>query len=163
MMTKLYRDKALDTFIRELRGDLPRLLGMKKPEDLPQALHLCLKIESQTYRSNYATGKIQSTVFRPNQKPIPMSRTQYLNNSTPRAPQNMPQRAPIAQQYRRPMHNMTFFSNQAPIQQPYVQQPYALKLYARQPTHQNQLSYRIAPRQQNRCPVPPPPPSAQEK
>lgn len=133
MMTKLYRDKALDTFIRGLRGDLPRLLGMKEPEDLPQALHLCLKIENQTYRSNYATGKIQSTVFRPNQKPIPTPRTQYLNNSTPRAPQKMPQRAPIAQQYSRPMHNMTFFSNQAPIQQPYVQQPYAQQLYARQP------------------------------
>lgn len=43
VMTKLYRDKALDTFIRDLRGDLLRLLGIKEPTDLPSALHLCLK------------------------------------------------------------------------------------------------------------------------
>lgn len=64
VMTKLYRDKALDTFIRGLRGDLPRLLGIKEPTDLPSALHLCLKLENQTYRINHASDKIQQNTFR---------------------------------------------------------------------------------------------------
>lgn len=54
LLTRTYRDKALDTFIRGLRGDLPRLLGMREPADLPQALHLCLKLENQNFRSHYA-------------------------------------------------------------------------------------------------------------
>ncbi|CAD7001830.1 unnamed protein product [Ceratitis capitata] len=54
LLTRTYRDKALDTFIRGLKGDLPRLLGMREPADLPQALHLCLKLENQNFRSNYA-------------------------------------------------------------------------------------------------------------
>jgi len=47
LMTKMYRDKALDTFVRGHRGDLSRLFGMKEPTDLPAALHLCLKLENQ--------------------------------------------------------------------------------------------------------------------
>ena len=53
LLTMTYRDKALDTFIRGLNGDLPKLLGMKEPIDLPQALHLCLKLENQKFRSNH--------------------------------------------------------------------------------------------------------------
>lgn len=54
LLTQTYRDKALDTFIRGLKGDLPRLLGIREPVDLPQALHLCLKLENQHFRTNYA-------------------------------------------------------------------------------------------------------------
>ena len=54
LLTRTYRDKALDTFIRGLNGDFPRLLGMREPVDLPQALHLCLKLENQKFRSHYA-------------------------------------------------------------------------------------------------------------
>jgi len=50
--TKMYRDKALDTFIRGLRGDLPRLLALKEPAHLPSAWYYGLKLENQTYRSN---------------------------------------------------------------------------------------------------------------
>lgn len=53
-MTQSYRSKALDTFIRGLNGDLPRLLSVKEPVDLPQALHLCMKVENMEYRSQYA-------------------------------------------------------------------------------------------------------------
>lgn len=35
LMTKMYRHKTLDTFVRGLRDDLSRLLGMKQPTDLP--------------------------------------------------------------------------------------------------------------------------------
>lgn len=56
VLTQTYRDKALDTFIRGLRGELPKLLGMREPADLPQALHLCLKIENQNFRTNYTNS-----------------------------------------------------------------------------------------------------------
>jgi len=49
-VTKMYRDKALDTFIRGIPVDLPRLLAIKEPADLPLALQYCLKLENQTYR-----------------------------------------------------------------------------------------------------------------
>lgn len=54
VMVRTYRDKALDTFIRGLKGDLPKLLGMREPADLPQALHLCLKLENMSYRIQHA-------------------------------------------------------------------------------------------------------------
>lgn len=57
LLTQTYRDKALDTFVRGLNGDLPRLLGIREPTDLPQALHLCLKLENQNYRSEYANNQ----------------------------------------------------------------------------------------------------------
>lgn len=44
LLTRTYRNKALDTFVRGLRGDLPRLLGMREPKDLQEALHLCQKL-----------------------------------------------------------------------------------------------------------------------
>lgn len=40
LLTQIYRDKALDTFLRGLNGDLPKLLGILEPSDLSQALHL---------------------------------------------------------------------------------------------------------------------------
>lgn len=55
-MTQAYRDKALDTFVRGLRGDLPRLLSIKEPVDLPQALHLCLKLQNVDFRTQYANS-----------------------------------------------------------------------------------------------------------
>lgn len=54
MMTQSYRDRALDTFIRGLNGDLPRLLGIREPVDLPQALQLCLKLDNQNFRTTHA-------------------------------------------------------------------------------------------------------------
>lgn len=54
LLVDTYRNKALDTFVRGLNGDLPRLLGIREPADLPEALQLCLKLENQTYRANIA-------------------------------------------------------------------------------------------------------------
>lgn len=54
VLTKTYRDKALDTFVRGLNGNLPNLLGVANPKDLPEALQLCLKMQNQNYRSHYA-------------------------------------------------------------------------------------------------------------
>ena len=33
---------------------MPRLLAIKEPRELPQALALCQKLENQTFRTNYA-------------------------------------------------------------------------------------------------------------
>lgn len=71
-MTQAYRDKALDTFVRGLRGDLPRLLSIKEPADLPQALHLCLKLENVDFRTRHAMSSHSST--RNNLPPIPAPR-----------------------------------------------------------------------------------------
>lgn len=56
IMTQSYREKALDTFIRGLKGDLPRLLSIREPADLPQALHLCFKLQNMDYRAQYANN-----------------------------------------------------------------------------------------------------------
>lgn len=69
LLTQTYRDKALDTFIRGLRGDLPRLLGIREPTDLPQALQLCLKLENQQYRAQYANSHQNDS--KPNKQMIP--------------------------------------------------------------------------------------------
>lgn len=63
MLTQSYKNKALDTFITGLNGDLSKLLGLKEPADLPQALHLCLKLENQNVRASHAynSRKFQST------------------------------------------------------------------------------------------------------
>lgn len=58
IMTNTYRDKALDTFVRGLNGDLPRLLSVREPTSLPQALHICLKLDNMTFRMNHAHGQI---------------------------------------------------------------------------------------------------------
>lgn len=73
-MTKAYREKALDTFVRGLKGDLPRLLSIREPVDLPQALHLCLKLENVDYRQRHALNHGSS---RNNTPPIPARRTNY--------------------------------------------------------------------------------------
>lgn len=57
ILIQTYRDKALDTFIRGLRGDLAKLLCIREPTTLPQALHLCLKLQNQNFRTEHAYSK----------------------------------------------------------------------------------------------------------
>lgn len=74
VMKKSYRDKALDTFVRGLRGDMSRLLSMKEPVDLPNALHLCLKLENQNFRAFHANSKsfrTENRIYNLNQRPLP--------------------------------------------------------------------------------------------
>jgi len=54
IMTQSYRQKALDTFIRGLNGNLPQLLSIREVTDLPQALHLCLKLDNINFRTQFA-------------------------------------------------------------------------------------------------------------
>ncbi|CAD7091700.1 unnamed protein product [Hermetia illucens] len=60
-MTQSYRSKALDTFVRALNGDLPTLLSISRPTDLPQAFQLCQKLQNVNYRTQLAHGS-QSTM-----------------------------------------------------------------------------------------------------
>lgn len=74
ILTKTYRDRALDTFIRGLNGGLRSLLAMKEPADLPQALHLCLKLGNQDFRANHAQnsqGAINKTYNTAQPPPVP--------------------------------------------------------------------------------------------
>jgi len=115
IMTKSYRDKALDTFIRGLKGDLPRLLSMREPVDLPQALHLCLKLQNVDYRIQHSHGNIRGMQpLRPPPIP-PRSNPPLMGN--PRLnffPQlvNNPQR-PVRPEFQRP--NQNFNQTQRPF------------------------------------------------
>lgn len=71
LLTRTYRDKALDTFVRGLNGDLPRLLGIREPTDLPQALNLCLKLENQTFRATHANQIHNTFQNKAWQHPVP--------------------------------------------------------------------------------------------
>lgn len=78
LITKMYRNKSLDTFV----------CGwwlIKAPAVLPSALHLCLKLENQTFRANHATNKVQTGNFsNQNSKPIPAVRNiQVINRQPP--------------------------------------------------------------------------------
>lgn len=53
-LTALYRDKALDTFVRGLNGNLSQLLAIKEPYDLGHALHLRSLLENQKTRNHQA-------------------------------------------------------------------------------------------------------------
>lgn len=43
IITQSYCDKAFDTFVRGLKGDLPGLLSIRDPADLPQAPHSIMR------------------------------------------------------------------------------------------------------------------------
>lgn len=119
-LTRSYRDKALDTFVRGLNGDLPRLLGIREPTDLPQALHLCLKLENQNFRASHANnarknqssqlpprrnlGNSQNRTFYPHLAYIPSTSQPWNHNSHQRGQVNSnPPRPPKPQPRPEPM------------------------------------------------------------
>lgn len=87
-MTQTYRDKALDTFVRGLSGDLPRLLSIKEPMDLPQALQLCLKLHNVTYRAQHANSYRNPRSNQPfvPAPPLPPRRHSFTTQSKPIPP-----------------------------------------------------------------------------
>lgn len=50
-LTNTYRERALDAFISGLKGDMPRLLSVREPVDLPHALYLCQKLTKLDYKN----------------------------------------------------------------------------------------------------------------
>ena len=128
-MTNTYREKALDTFIRGLNNNLPSLLMIREPTSLPQALHMCLKLNNMNYRTNHANS---------------------VNRGIPNKPQNHPSNLPSKP---RPFYpELTNFS-----QRPFVRQPQEYLQYKpfQQQRMQNQY---FAPQQNYRPPLPPKPP-----
>lgn len=85
-MTATYRDKALDTFVRGLNGNLPSLLSVREPTSLPQALQICLKLSNLNYRTAHANSmertqpNIRSAAH---QRSLPMKRSFYPELSNP--------------------------------------------------------------------------------
>lgn len=124
LLTETYRIKALDTFVRGLNGDLPRLLGMREPKDLPEALHLCLKLENQKFRSTHANqqNRFNNYNFKP---PLPP-------RNYPKAPQFYPELAHLPQPQQR------FMSPQV------AQRP---QLHPQRPNIFNRPQYQIGPNQ----------------
>lgn len=113
LLAQTYRDKALDAFTRGLRGNLSLHLGMKEPKDLPQALHLCLKMENQFARSHFAN--LHNQTNKNSNKPLhpPPNRPQYSDkNRTTFYPQLafMPQPSYNHHQYR-PVNATSYQNN----------------------------------------------------
>lgn len=107
LLTKTYRDKALDTFIRGLKGNLSDLLAMKEPADLPTALYLCQKYENQHFRSQYVHNNHGA----------------IKKNFAPQAAHTRPQNSSPLKDYSRYLPKQvhrTYYT--PPVQQ--VQQPY---------------------------------------
>lgn len=118
LLTKTYRDKALDTFVRGLNGELPKLIGIREPTDLPQALQLCMKLQNQNYRTQHAFGNQQT----------------YQKS-------NIPQYPPRKQQYQ------TFYPNLAHIPQPmprYIGNPAAYGNMQPQYSQNHQYQQKVA-------------------
>lgn len=128
-LTSSYREKALDTFIRGLRGDLPRLLGIREPADLPTALNLCLKLENQQFRANYAyhnNGQVRKPQTAP---PLPPRKNYnqafypqlaHLPQLPPRSPPTRPQYNPFQRSQQPPFQS----NNQPNYRSHYQSNPY---------------------------------------
>ena len=107
LLTETYRDKALDTFIRGLRGDLPRLLGIREPVDLPQALYLCL--ENQNFRSQHANIPNKKPIPElPSRRPAPATQQQQFFPHLAHIPQYPPQRSHYPQNSQYPQYPQQF-------------------------------------------------------
>lgn len=154
LLTRTYRDKALDTFIRGLKGDLPRLLGIREPVDLPQALYLCLKLQNQNYRAGHAYGNHNTAKKSYNSTPQNPHKN-WINNSTnpqgnPQSrqrfhfqpnfiPSNQPQERPPFQ-YQNNQQNAPRYQPQHNFRQPFIpgQQTQAPQQYFKpEPVSQN--------------------------
>ena len=115
-MTQSYRDKALDTFIRGLKGDLPRLLSIREPVDLPQALHLCLKLQNVDFRTQYANNSNYNSQRRIT-PPIPPRRSNVQNQNSQFYPQLLHNPQGFTNPYTLGQHRASFAQNQFPRHQ----------------------------------------------
>lgn len=117
-MTNAYRDKALDTFIRGLKGDLPRLLSTREPTDLQHALHLCMKLENMNYRIDHSqtNKRQQSFSYSPPHKRV------YQSFNTGNTRQDNPSRNNFT-----PNYHQRRFTNQQDQFRPNFPRNYALK------------------------------------
>lgn len=117
-MTQSYREKALDTFVRGLKGDLPRLLSIKEPVDLPMALHHCLKLQNVDFRVQHAHNTHTTKRVHPQTHNVPVRRgMSYPPQHTP-APRNnfYPELINNPQRFQRPtFHNPHFASPRPPF------------------------------------------------
>lgn len=142
LLTKSYREKALDTFVRGLNGDLPRLLGIREPVDLPQALHLCLKLENQSYRANHVHS-VKKYQF----PQLPPRRNIHPTQKRPFYPQlaHIPQ---VNQQVWQPRHQ-AFPHNSYQPPRPSRPQPRPEPMEIDQSLRSRQINYMNRPHQNN--------------
>lgn len=87
-----HRNRALDTFIRGLNGDLSRLISIKNPKSLPEAYSACLELQNMSYRAtnftrNNSTNPIvvpHNSLVPPVQNPRKFTYSQPMQNSQSR-------------------------------------------------------------------------------
>lgn len=127
LLTQTYREKALDTFVRGLKGDLPRLLGVREPKDLPHALYLCQKLDNQTNRN------VLSGHHARNSTPLVISPKRHIMHQSPRpfaphltySPQypQKPQFIPNFMQRQQPNFNQRHFQQNGNVLPPRPPKP----------------------------------------
>lgn len=123
-MTQSYRDKALDTFVRGLKGDLPRLLSIKEPADLPRALHMCLKLKNIDYRTQHANSS--QTMRRSYPQSPPLLPPRRNNPISPRPPiAHTPRHTfyPELQHNPHILQRPQFYQRQTPLRPPFLPRP----------------------------------------
>lgn len=150
ILIQTYRDKALDTFIRGLKGDLAKLLCIREPTTLPQALHLCLKLQNQNFRTEHAYGR--------NTKPPqhPRANQNFRPQFTHRAHDNFPHVAPRNQHVYQQRQPQYLNNNSQPLQHFNQNQQFPTQIQRYQnanPTYNNPPPRPFAPKPQPR-PVP---------
>lgn len=78
-LIETYRNRALDVFVRGLKGDLSRMIIVQKPKTLPEAYTACLDIQNLNFRSY----PIHSPSTR-NVVTVPMNEMNVSSNQAPR-------------------------------------------------------------------------------
>lgn len=163
-LIQTYRDKALDTFIRGLRGDLSKLLCIREPTSLPQALHLCLKLQNQNFRTDHALSKNSRnpqivSKNRNYENPVHYGQIKPSPQTSHITPLQYPAQHRIQHQY--PNHYPTQFPIQNPIQYPIQYQNQNPKPNTYPNRYPTQYQYNIPPPRPN-APKPQPKPVPME-
>lgn len=134
VLSEMYRNRALDVFVRGLSGDISKMLTIQRPINLPEAYSSCLEIQNLNFRNlpvhnrNYnnaiavpvnqifATNKIQQNA----PKPLPRLSLQQRNMAYNFHPQQQYQQQQNIQQQ---SYNQQHQNHNPPPARPFQQKP----------------------------------------
>lgn len=77
-LIETYRNRALDVFVRGLKGDLSRMIIVQKPKSLPEAYTACLDIQNLNFRTHPIHGPNPRNVIT-----VPTNEMTMGNHQTP--------------------------------------------------------------------------------
>lgn len=145
-MIKIYNQKALETFIRGLDGEISKFLSNSKPKSIADAYGYCIGFQNMEFRKCYTKARPTMVHAGPrNLIPIAQHLPQpqrIINNPRP-IPTSLPMRRPplpprnnvFQRPYQPPPFQQCFPQQHFP-QQPSFQQPFFNRPFQQQPFHQ---------------------------